>query len=80
MRGLIAVAIATAPNATHAAAANPSPIYMHHSYQDARHKPDRAIGAAGRSHAAERLEEAPSPPPWARTLKFRPCTRGSRNR
>ena len=28
MRGLIAVAIATAPNATHTAAANPSLMYM----------------------------------------------------
>jgi len=76
MRGLIAVAIATAPNATHAAAANPSLIYMHHSYQDARHKPDRAIGAAGRSHAAERLEEAPKPAPVGTHSKIPPLHAG----
>lgn len=36
--------ITIAPNATHAAAANPSLIYMHHQYQGARHNADREWG------------------------------------
>jgi len=76
MRGLIAVAIATAPNATHTAAANPSLMYMHHSYQNAYHPAGRGASSPSRPHAANARRNHRSPTPIGTHHKIPPVPAG----